>query len=174
MPWRPIRPAAGWRRFYRTGIFVSVLLAGCSSWHQPMPIPLELNRGRGQARLRIPRGGNVNLAGTVIGSSQRSIHPKLYPSTECRARASGVLAGRRHRLCPATQPPLRSARAAMERARGQEQAAFAPFLPEVDLLFQSGATRDNQGPGITGPTGFILTSDTPGTHSYAQTELQLL
>jgi len=71
-------------------------------------------------------------------------------------------------------PRLRSARATIERARGQEQAAFAPFLPEIDLLFQSGATSNNQGPGATGPTGFILASSTPGTHGYVQTELQLL
>ncbi len=70
-------------------------------------------------------------------------------------------------------PRLGSARATIERARGQEQAAFAPFLPEVVLLFQSGATSNNQGPGATGPTGFILAS-TPGTHGYVQTELQLL
>src|SRR5262249_23929880 len=71
-------------------------------------------------------------------------------------------------------PRLQSARAAIERARGQEQAAFAPFLPEVDLLFQSGATSNNQGPGAAGPTGFLRTSSTPGTHSYVQPELQLL
>src|SRR6266478_9128351 len=69
-------------------------------------------------------------------------------------------------------PRLRSARAGIERARGEEQAAFAPFLPQVGLLFQSGATSNNEGPGITGPTGFLLTSGT-GTHGYAETELQL-
>ena len=71
-----------------------------------------------------------------------------------------------------SSPRLRAARAAIERARGEEQAAFAPFLPEVDLLSQSGVTSDNQGPGATGPTGFIRTG-TPGTHAYTQTELQL-
>src|SRR6267378_8618794 len=60
-------------------------------------------------------------------------------------------------------PRLRAARAAIERARGEEQAAFAPFLPEVDLLSQTGATSDNQGPGATGPTGFIRPG-TEGTH----------
>ena len=69
-------------------------------------------------------------------------------------------------------PRLQSARAAIERARGEEKAAFAPFLPEVDLLLQSGATSSNLGPGITGPTGHILTS-TPGTHAYVETELQI-
>src|SRR5258706_559908 len=71
-------------------------------------------------------------------------------------------------------PRLRSARAAIERARGLEQAAFAPFLPEIDFRFQSGATSNNEGPGATGPTGFLLPNSTPGTHSYVQTELQLL
>jgi len=69
-------------------------------------------------------------------------------------------------------PRLRAARAGIERARGEEEAAFAPFLPQIDLLSQSGLTSDNQGPGATGPTGFILTG-TPGTHAYSQTELQL-
>src|SRR4029077_4803963 len=175
MPWRPIRPAAGWTRFYRPGIFVSVLLAGCSSWHQPVPLTLELTEAGVQARLRIPAEANVNLAGTVIGSSQRSdpsqalpLNPSVEPEPAAFSVADAIAFAQQH------SPRLRSARATIERARGQEQVAFAPFLPEVDLLFQSGATRDNQGPGITGPTGFILTSDTPGTHSYAQTELQLL
>src|SRR5690349_17248505 len=61
-------------------------------------------------------------------------------------------------------PRLRAARAGIERARGEEEAAFAPFLPQIDLLSQSGLTSDNQGPGATGPTGFILTG-TPGTHA---------
>src|SRR6266850_3025385 len=69
-------------------------------------------------------------------------------------------------------PRLRAAHAAIERARGEEQAAFAPFLPEVGLLSQTGATSDNQGPGAAGPTGFIRTG-AEGTHVYSQTELQL-
>jgi outer membrane protein len=175
MPWRAIRPAASWRRFYRTGIFVSVLFAGCSSWHQPLPIPLELTEAGVQARLRIPAEANVNLAGTVIGSSQRSdssqalpLNTSVEPEPAAFSLADAIAFAQQH------SPRLRSARAAIERARGQEQAAFAPFLPEIDLLFQSGATRNNQGPGAPGATGFIRTSDDPGTHSYVQAELQLL
>jgi len=175
MPWRRIRPGAGWRRFYRPGIFASVLLAGCSSWHQPVPLPLELTQAGVQARLRIPAEANVNLAGTVIGSSQRSdpsqalpLNTSVEPEPAAFSLADAIAFAQRH------SPRLRSARAAIERARGQEQAAFAPFLPEIDLLFQSGATRNNQGPGAAGPTGFIRTSDDPGTHSYVQAELQLL
>jgi len=151
MPWRPIRPAAGWRRFYRTGIFVSVLLAGCSSWHQPMPIPLELTQAGVQARLRIPAEASVNLAGTVIGSGQRS-HPSqalplntsVEPEPAAFSLADAIAFAQQH------SPRLRSARAALERARGQEQGAFVPFLPEVDRRFHSAATRGNQGLGTTG------------------------
>jgi len=89
MPWRRIRPGAGWRRFYRPGIFVSVLLAGCSSWHQPVPIPLELTQAGVQARLRIPAEANVNLAGTVMGSGQRS-----HPSQALANNASSLSQGR--------------------------------------------------------------------------------
>src|SRR5207253_1677711 len=69
-------------------------------------------------------------------------------------------------------PRLRSARAAIERARGQEQVAFAPFLPQVDLLGQYGVVSDTLAPGIAGNVGFILANGS-GTRSYAQTELGL-
>ncbi len=50
---------------------------------------------------------------------------------------------------------------------GHEQAAFAPFLPQVDFLGQTGVTSFNQGPGSPGPTGFILVKGV-GTHGYSQ------
>src|SRR5882724_3757213 len=96
--------------------------------------------------------------------------PPLDPSVDLEARTLSLADA----IAIARQgsPRLRAARAAIERARGEEQAAFAPFLPEVGLLSQSGVTSDNQGPGAAGPTGFIRTG-TPGTHAYTQTELQL-
>src|ERR1700741_2132535 len=57
---------AGWRRFYRTGIIVSFLLAGCTSWNQLMPIPPELTEAGVQARLRIHEDPNVNPADTMV------------------------------------------------------------------------------------------------------------
>jgi outer membrane protein TolC len=69
-------------------------------------------------------------------------------------------------------PRLRSARAAIQAASGQEQAAFAAFLPDIEMFSQSGATTHTMGPGIPSLSGFILTS-TPGPHSYAQGLLQL-
>jgi outer membrane protein len=69
-------------------------------------------------------------------------------------------------------PRLRSARAAIERARGQEQAAFAPFLPQIDLLGQYGVVSSTLAPGVPGNEGFILANGT-GTRSYAETEVGL-
>jgi outer membrane protein TolC len=69
-------------------------------------------------------------------------------------------------------PRLRSARAAIERALGQEQVAFAPFLPQVDLLGQYGVVSATLAPGIPGNEGFLLPSGF-GTRSYAQTEVGL-
>jgi outer membrane protein len=69
-------------------------------------------------------------------------------------------------------PRLRAAAAAIERAQGQEQVAFAPFLPQFDLLTHSGVTSKALGPAAAGVTGIILPSAV-GMHSFAQTELQL-
>src|SRR5262249_55001299 len=69
-------------------------------------------------------------------------------------------------------PRLRSARAVIERARGQEQVAFAPFLPQIDLLGQYGVVSATFAPGIPGNEGFILANGF-GTRSYAQTEVGL-
>ena len=55
-------------------------------------------------------------------------------------------------------PRFRSARAAIERARGQEQVAFAPFLPQIDLLGQDGVVSSTLAPGIPGNEGFLLPS----------------
>lgn len=69
-------------------------------------------------------------------------------------------------------PRLRSANAAILRASGQEQAAFAPFLPQVDLLTQLGVVSSTLAPGVPGTEGFILSSG-DGTRTYAQAELGL-
>jgi outer membrane protein TolC len=70
-------------------------------------------------------------------------------------------------------PRLRASAAAVERAEGQAQVAFAPFLPQVDLLTRYVATSENLGPGSPGPVGAVL-PDRDATHSFAQAELQLL
>jgi outer membrane protein len=69
-------------------------------------------------------------------------------------------------------PRLLSALAAIERVRGQEQVAFAPFLPQIDLLNRYVATGKSTVPGAPGPTGAVNPS-VIGHYSVYQSELQL-
>jgi outer membrane protein len=69
-------------------------------------------------------------------------------------------------------PRLKAALAAIERARSQEQVAFAPFLPQIDFLSHSGITSRALGPNSAGQTGIIL-ADPTGSHPFSQAELQL-
>jgi outer membrane protein TolC len=69
-------------------------------------------------------------------------------------------------------PRLRAALAVIERAQGQEQAAFAPFLPQIDFLTHYGVTSRALGPASAGISGITLTSG-EGTHTYAEAEVQL-
>jgi len=158
-----------------TALLVAVFLAGCPSWQRPVSMPPELTEAGVQARLGLAAAPHVPLAATSVRpgpGSRPSLTLALDASTEPEAAgfslADAIAFAQHH------SPRLQAARAAIERARGQEQVAFAPFLPEVDLLSQGGATSNNQGPGASGPTGFILPSGTPGTHSYVQTEVQFL
>jgi outer membrane protein TolC len=69
-------------------------------------------------------------------------------------------------------PRLLAALAAIERARGQEAVAFAPFLPQFDLLNRYVATGKSTVPGAPGPTG-VVNPSVIGTYQVYQTELQL-
>jgi outer membrane protein TolC len=69
-------------------------------------------------------------------------------------------------------PRLLTALAAIERARGQEGVAFAPFLPQIDLLNRYVATGKSTLPGAPGPTGVVNITGI-GTYSVYQGELQL-
>ncbi|MFO0881065.1 MAG: TolC family protein [Gemmataceae bacterium] len=69
-------------------------------------------------------------------------------------------------------PRLRRAAAAVDQAQALEEAAFAPFLPEVGLLTRAGLTTGNLSPGAPGPTGAIIgLRDT--RHLFTQAELDL-
>jgi outer membrane protein TolC len=69
-------------------------------------------------------------------------------------------------------PRLLAALAAAERAGGQETAAFAPFLPQIDLLNRYVATGKSTVPGAPGPTGAVNPS-VIGHYQVYQSELQL-
>jgi len=121
-----------------------------------------------QARVLVSPDLNVNPAETVVKPGppdQPSPVPSPRDSPEPEPKlfslADAIAYALRH------SPRLLSAQAAIERARSQEQVAFAPFLPQVDFLGQAGVTSFNEGPGIPGPTGFLLASGMD-THSYSQ------
>jgi outer membrane protein len=69
-------------------------------------------------------------------------------------------------------PRLRAALAAIDRARGEEAVAFAPFLPQVDLLNRYVATGKSTVPGAPGPTGAVNPTII-GHYQVYQSELQL-
>jgi outer membrane protein len=69
-------------------------------------------------------------------------------------------------------PRLRVATASVERARGQSEVAFAPFLPEVDLFTRYGGASATLSPGAPGPVGAILPSG-DGARGYVQAEFDL-
>src|SRR5208282_1292306 len=120
----------------------------------------------------------VALIGSPLGQGPLLATTALVARTEFSLRSSGEPESAILALADAiafalrNNPRLRSARAAIERARGQDQVAFAPFLPQIDLLGQYGVVSSNFSPGIPGNEGFLLPNGT-GTRTYAQTEIGL-
>lgn len=70
-------------------------------------------------------------------------------------------------------PRLFVYRAAIERAAGQADAAFAPFLPQLDVLNRAGTTNPNVGPGAPGPVGGLVPDRAGVPYTFAQVELQI-
>jgi outer membrane protein TolC len=135
--------------------------------------PPEVTQDGVAARVLVPSDLNVNPAETVIKPSppdRATFGLPVASSAEVPPTVFGLADAVAFSL--RNSPRLRSARAAIERARGQEQVAFAPFLPQFDILGQYGATSGTLAPGIPGPTGFILANGFQA-RNYAQTELAL-
>src|SRR5262249_267463 len=69
-----------------------------------------------------------------------------------------------------SNPRLLVAAAAVEQASGQEQVAFAPFLPELWLNTRYGANTPALSPGAPGLVGAIIPTGT-GSGNFAQAEM---
>jgi outer membrane protein TolC len=171
LPWPSTLTAAvpgvfGWVR----ALMPLVLIAGCASWHRPLPILPEVTSSGVASRLLVPADLNVNPTETVVKSGTPGPAPSANRSLELEpttfALADAIAFALRN------SPRLRSARAAIERARGQEQVAFAPFLPQIDLLGQYGVVSSTLAPGVIGEEGFLLANGS-GTRSYAETGVGL-
>jgi len=120
-----------------------------------MPLPPELSEAAVRSRLAIPAAQQDQIAPILRVSAESA------PERSKFSLVDAVEYARRH------SPRLQSARAIFEGAKGQEQVAFAAFLPEVGIASQAGANTRNVGPGIPSLTGFLLTSGV-GPHQYAQ------
>jgi outer membrane protein len=149
--------------------FLLVLtLAGCASLR---PDPPEVTPAGVAARVMIPADLDINQRETVVKPDAQN---QSAPNPQLALEFGGVLT--KFTLSDAiafalrNSPRLRSARADILRAQGQERIAFSPFLPQVDLLQQTGVVSSTLSPGIPGNEGFILPNGT-GTRSYTQTEV---
>ena len=154
-------------------VLAPLLVAGCASWHAGLPVPPELTPDGVAARVLAPPDLNVNPAETVVKPGTPNRTPRDAPvSQDNPAEPTTFALPDAIAFALQNNPRLRSARAAIERARGQEQVAFAPFLPQIDLLGQYGVVSSTLAPGVPGHEGFILAGDF-GTRSYAETEVGL-
>lgn len=156
-------------------VIAVLLVAGCASRRSRVTTPSPVSSTAVASRVLIPPDLNVNATATVMKSrvpEQPEVEEDLAaPGTFDIEPTSFVLPDA---IAYALQnnPRLRSAQAAIERARGQEQVAFAPFLPQVDLLSEYGIISATLAPGTPGPVGLILPGEL-GTRSYTETELGL-
>lgn len=150
-----------------------LLVAGCASWSTKIPVAPEVTQTAMAARVQMPADLNINPPETVVKPGTAEATPTNPPVNQASGSVSPTFA-LPDAIAFALQnnPRLRSARAAIERARGQEQVAFSPFLPQIDLLNQDGIVSSSLAPGIPGPVGFLIPGNF-GTRSYAQTEVAL-
>jgi TolC family type I secretion outer membrane protein len=165
--WLSLFTAAGPRLFGAVCALIPLLVAGCASWHAALPVPPEVTPDGVAERVLVPPDLNVNPAETVVKPGAAGQPPETPGAAPLTFALPDAIAFARQ-----NNPRLRSARAAIERARGQAQVAFAPFLPQIDLLGQYGAVSSTLAPGVPGNEGYLLASGT-GTRSYAQTEVGL-
>lgn len=158
------RPLARWAQ----ASLLALALGGCATKADriPPPAPLFVSTEVAERVLATP-DPIVNPADPRLPSPDDSSTPFAPPADQTRFTLAEAIA-----YGLENNPRLRSASSAILRASGQEQAAFAPFLPQVDFLSQTGVVSSTLAPGIPGNEGFILASGT-GTRSYAQAELGL-
>ncbi len=140
--------------------------AGCAAWRSPLPVPPEVAPDGVAARVLLPPDLDANSPDSARPSAAPVASPGPRVEPQIFTLADAIALGLR------SNPRLRSARSAIVRAQGQEQVAFAPFLPQLDLLGQYGVVSGTLAPGIPGDAGFLIPSGT-GTRAYAQTEVGL-
>jgi outer membrane protein len=165
-PGIPALTAAASRLAVRLRLLLPLLLAvGCASGQ--VTVPAEVSQAGIAARLLVAPDLDVKTAETFVkpgASDKASRAPAVETTTFALADAVAYALQ--------NNPRLRSANAAIERARGQEQVEFAPFLPQIGLSNQTGVVSSTLAPGVPGAAGFILANGDV-SRNYTETELQL-
>lgn len=151
----------------------SLLIAGCVSRRAAVPAAPPVSPAAVASRVLIPSDLDVNTTPNVVETTPPNQAPAA-PTTPADVSDEQMTFALPDAIAYAltNNPRLRAARAGIERARGQEQAAFAPFLPQIDLLSEAGVISETLAPGTPGPVGLIIPS-TLGKRSYTETELGL-
>jgi outer membrane protein len=160
------------------------LLAGCSCIPSKSP-PLPADVTPEGIRQRVLASATLDVTDKPVSIGDSDRPTPLAPSSPLRESApafamppEGPRPAEEFSLPQAiafglrNNPRLLAALASIDRARGQEQAAFAPFLPEIDFLSHGGVTSGALGPAAAGSTGIIIPTAFD-THTYSQAELQL-
>ncbi|MBY0525228.1 MAG: TolC family protein [Gemmataceae bacterium] len=155
-----------------------VLLGGCALWHRDVPIPDMRDRilapeTAATAEKPSPAPSEPGVETLPPPRPVDAVDPPPVPPTvECNAPEVFTLEAA---IAFALQnnPRLRAARAAIDEARGNRQAAFAPFLPEA--TFKPTAFWGNNPKGPPGAFAIPLPeySDAPGYQTYQVAELYM-
>jgi outer membrane protein len=179
----PTRNAANSRAVI--GLSVAIALCGCS-WAERSPAPSPFVGALSPSNVREQVVAPVTLDGADAIRSQATAAASATSHAEggseevvaSFAAAESVETGQTLALEQAidfgvqNNPRLMVALAAIDRARGEVDVAFAPFLPQLDFLSHAAITSPVLGPAPAGATG-IVEGSAIATHEYAQAELQL-
>lgn len=143
-------------------ILLLLLLSGCTQ-PRPLALPLASSPGALSERIIAPADPAPELAETVMAAVPR--FEAGSPETQIFNLVEAI------QYALANNPRLRATQAAILRAEGGMQVAFAPFLPEVNFSYRYvGFTNEVQ------PTSETLDSVLgfgPGTQFFGDGELRL-
>src|SRR5215831_13959951 len=150
------------------------LLAGCANGpgRPAVDIPAALTSGQAVLGTPQPLPSEAVLSATAADDNSTAASSAPQPTSLASDSPPPLLLPEAIRFGLQNNPRLRAALAAIERARGEEAVAFAPFLPQVDLLNRFVATGKATLPGSPGPTGVVAVNG-PGPYQVYQSELQL-
>jgi len=160
-------------RFHATYLRLSILFifsicqAGCNL--KSMLIPDEDPAPPARERMSISQE-SARAVDLLVSPPSKSPREKFTEKTEIESHVFSVAEA--IGIALQNNPRLLVAAAALDQARGQEQVAFAPFLPELWLDTRYGASTPPLSPGAPGPVGAIIPTGT-GSTTFAQAELDL-